>query len=454
MHRIVIAGAGISGLALAWELLKRGVAPLVLEGRSRPGGLIHSERSHGFLVENGPQSFPSADPIARELLAELDLGSQVVLASPAARRRCVLADGQVREVPLTPAALMRSSTLTAASKARLFLDLALPRGRAGRGEDESVARFGHRRFGARGAERLFFPLMSGLYTSDPEAISLPAAFPRYARLERDRRTVLRGTMQAVRSTGLATFREGMGTLPAALATKIGEHLKLDVRVESVRRAGARWRVNVNARGVRTEMETEAIVLALPSYAAASALETADGTLAASVAQIRYSSLAVVYAGYRCEARPRAINAYGFYVPSSEPSRLLGAVFTSSLFPGHAPRDHTLVACRMGGARDPALLARPDGEMSALAHAELCRVLGARDPPVFERVVRHPHALPQYALGHTQRIDVIEAAARRLPGLFLTGNAYRGLGLLDCLRQARTLAPRFADYVATSVSAGL
>lgn len=446
MRRVVIAGAGISGLALAWELRRRGVSVRVFEASSRPGGKLWSERVDGYLVESGPQSFGARDPAAQALVEDLGLEGSLVWAREAARRRCVLADGKVREVPLSLLGLARSPLAPPRAKARLLLELALPRGASGHGRDESVADFGKRRFGRRGAERFFYPLVSGLYTGDPELLSLPAAFPGFARLERDRRSVLLAALGAVQTGELASFAEGMGALPAALARALGGDLQLEVAAVGARRAGAGWRVAVERKGDRAEVEADAVVVAAPAYAAAPILEGVDPGLARLVARISYAAVAVVHLGYPREQLPYLPAAYGFYAPAGEPSRLLGAVFTSALFPDHAPTGHALLACRMGGAREPALVGRPDAELVRLAHAELEALFGARARPAFSRVVRHPQALPQYTLGHSERVDAIEAAAARHPGLFLAGNAYRGLGVLDGLRQAGPLAERIAGHL--------
>lgn len=450
MKSVVIAGAGLSGLSLAWALKGLGVDVRVFEAEARPGGKLKSDRIAGFLVETGPQSFGPRDPAAAALVAVLGLEDRLVPASSAAESRAVVADGRIQPVPLSPLSFARSPLLPFAAKVRLLCDLALPRGPAGLGGEESVAEFARRRFGARGCERVFFPMVSGLYTGDPELLSISAAFPRLAALEKDHRSVLLGALAQARApalgTQLASFREGMGTLTGELARRLGGDLTLSASVTSVRSSGSGWAVHVERAGKRELVHADAVALTAPAHALGPVLEAEDPALAANVARISYAPIAVAYLGYRQADLPRLPRSYGFYTPSSEPNALLGAVFTSELFPLHAPPGHHLLACRLGGSRDPEVLARRDDEIAWRAHQELSRLLEVRGDPVFTRVVRHPRALPQYALGHPRRVHAIDAALSHHPALFLSGNAYRGLGILDCLREAQLLASRIASHL--------
>jgi oxygen-dependent protoporphyrinogen oxidase len=457
MKRVAIAGAGISGLALAWALRARGLFAQVFEAEPVVGGKIRSERSGGYLCEWGPQSFSFQDPAARALVRALGLEPRLELASDSALRRAVLVEGRLEVVPSTPLALARSSLLPWWAKARALADLALPRGPAARGDDESVASFARRRLGTIAAERVFFPLASGLYAGDPELISLPSAFPAFARLERERRSLLSAALCASggspRAARIATFRDGMGELPGALARALGEGLHLGATLRAVRERGGRWVASIEEDGRAAEVEADALAVAIPAHAAAPVLGGLDRGLEGTTSAIPYVPVVLCYLGYRRQALPPP-DRYGFLVPPRERSRLLGGVFTSSIFPDHAPPGTTLVAARLGGARHPELAALEDGELAALAHAELSPLLGASDGPIFTKVLRHARALPLYTLGHRERLRSLEAAERRHPGLFLAGNAYRGLGIADCIREAEPLAGRIATFLKADSGAPL
>jgi len=453
-RRCLVAGAGISGLALAHALAARGVEPLVVEADAQVGGKIRSERDDGWLWEHGPAGFIDRDPAVRELLAALDLAPRALPASEAARRRCVASGGRLLEVPTSAAQLVTTPLLPFFAKLRALADFVLPRGPIAAGRDESVAAFARRRLGPTAAAQVFYPLVSGLYAGDPDAISLPASFPWVADLERRHRSLIVGAAREVlaarrRGAGarLLSFEDGVQTLPRAIALRLVERVRGGVEVKRVEPAPGGFRVALVDRGREEEALFPAVALAVPAHAAAPVVAGFAPALADTVGAIPYAPVTLVYAGFRRAGFARPPDAYGFLVPPGEPSRLLGAVFASCVFPARAPAGHELVSCRLGGARHPELAAAGDAALAALVRDELGRYLGAREAPVFLRVVRHRRALPQYTLGHARRLDVIDAAERAHPGLFLTGNAYRGLGIPDCIRNAPPLADRVARHLA-------
>jgi oxygen-dependent protoporphyrinogen oxidase len=451
MREVVIAGAGISGLALGWQLHQRGVCVRILESEARVGGKIQTFRDREYRCESGPASYADREPALRQLVHEFDLERGALDASPSGGARCVVVGRRLEVVPRSVREILASRLLPRRGKLRVLADLVLPRGPAGRGEEESVAAFARRRLGALAAERLFYPLVSGLYAGDPEQTSVRSAFPSLASLERDHRSLLLGMARAARSGGLsggriATFAEGMEQLPRALAGRLGAAISLGAPVRRLERAGSRFRVHVEERGAASEIGVDAVVLASPAHEAAKVLAALDGSAAEVLAGIPYVPVALVYAGISSSALERPLDAYGFLVPKSEPSEVLGGVFTSSVFPTHAPKGETLVSFRLGGARQPEVATRADDALAAVAGVELRDLLGARGGPSFLKVIRHAHALPQYTLGHNDRLAALDAAERRLPGLFFAGNAYRGLGIPDCVRNAGPLADRIVAFL--------
>lgn len=450
MGRIVVAGGGISGLALAHALLARGVEPLLLESEPRVGGKIRTTRRDGFVCEWGPASFMDREPAIKRLVAELRLGDRLVLAEPPAARRCVVAQGRLVEVPTAPLAFAASPVLPLPAKLRVLGELLVGRGPAARGGDESVADFARRRLGDEAARRLFYPLVSGLYAGDPEHLSVAAMFPWIADLERRHRSLLVAGARALLAKGrpelkLYTFRDGMEELTAALAARLGGRVRTRATVAQVVPEGARFRVTVDDAGRREQVDADAVVLAMPAHAAAPVLRGIAPALAGVVGAIPYAPVTLVYAGWHDGALARPIDTYGFFTPPGEHTRLLGAVFHSAAFAGRAPAGESLVAARLGGVRHPEVMAMADGELGALVEAELGPMIGARGAPSFLEVIRIDRALPQYTLGHRAKVEAVDAAERTWPGLFFHGNAYRGLGVPDCLRNACTVADRIAAF---------
>ncbi|HEY7956633.1 MAG TPA: protoporphyrinogen oxidase [Polyangia bacterium] len=441
-----MVGAGISGLALGYELLQRGVEPLVLEREARAGGKLESRREGGFLLESGAAGFLDRAPAIARLIGEIGLEPRLVDARPEASRRAVAVDGALHEVPRGPGALVVSSLLSTGGKLRLLGDLLLPRG--GDEEDEPVAAFARRRLGREAAERIFFPLVSGLYAGDPERISLASAFPFIAGLERRHRSLILGAArERSRARGLGrlrTFKDGMEELPRALAARLGARLRVGAAVRRLSpRAGGGWTIAFEDRGDQVEVSAPSVALALPAHAAAPLVAPFSPRSAEAASQIGYVPVALVYLGYRAGqlARPPAL--YGFLTARHEATQLLGAVISSTVFPGRAPDGEVLISARLGGARHPAALALDDARLAALAHRELAALLSIRGAPIASHLVRHSRALPQYTLGHAARVAQLDAAEREWPGLYFTGSAYRGIGVPDCLAEAARCAEEIA-----------
>lgn len=451
--RCVIAGAGISGLALAWELQRRGIEPIVLESEARAGGKIRSERDQGFLCEWGPASFSDRSPSAKALVEELGLGPRTLHAGPAARRREAVADGRVAAIPSTAGEFLSSPLLSGTAKLRALEDLALPIGPAGRGEEESVAAFARRRLGAVAGARLLYPVASGIYAGDPERISLPSAFPWLAALEASDRSLLRG-MERLRREGrepgssLVTFVDGLSELTFALAARLGARLRRSAKLTAVARRGHGFLLHVDEGGRAVEIEADRVVLAIPAHAAAPLLAPIDAGAADAAAAIEYLPVTLVHAGYPARALARPLEGYGFLVLPGEPSELLGAFYTSTLFPGRAPEGELLLSARLGGARRPTINALDDERITRVAVEGLAKLLPLEVPPRWVRIIRHHRALPHYTLGHRERVAEADAAETRLPGLYLTGNAWRGLGVAECIANAAPLAERIAGPLAS------
>ena len=452
MNPVVIAGAGISGLALAFELRRLGVPVLVLESEGRAGGKIESDHREGYLCERGPASYLDRSGSIAALAKALGIENRVVLGSEAAERRLVAAKGRLHDMPVTAAGFAVSSLLSCPAKLRAAMDIVLPRGPAARGGDESVAAFARRRLGAQAGERLLQPLVSGLYAGDPEQISLPSAFPLVAAMERDQRSfmlAMRKELAAAKSKTaprLASFETGLDELTSALATNLGQDLRLGARLLSVDKDGAAYRIAVKEQGQTQTLEARAVVMALPAHVATSVLGRLDGQIAGTLAQIPYVPVTLVHLGYPVSALSRPVDAYGFFVPPSEPLRVLGGIFPSQFFRARAPEGFHLFSVRTGGARHPEAFTMPEAELVALADGELRGLLGLATSPSFVHIVRHERALPQYTLGHMGRVALIEEGERRHPGLFFHGNAYHNAGVPELVSRSMRLAERVAGFL--------
>lgn len=459
--KLVVVGGGIAGLSAAHravEVARERAVPLdltLIEARDRLGGTIASERADGFLVESGPDSFLSEKPWALALCRRLGVEDRLVRTDDRFRKVFVWYRGRLHPLPdgfqlLAPTAMRpfaTSSLFSLRGKLRMALDLVLPRGS---GDDESLGAFVRRRLGAEALERVAQPLVAGIYTADPDDLSLGATMPRFLELERRERSIILGLRRGLRRAPLpgtsgarwslfVTFADGMEELVAALAARLpAGAVVLGQRVTALERAGERWRLTT-ADGAR--FEADRAILATEAHAVGRLTRYVDPALAAMLQDIPYSSAATVSLGYHRADVPHPLDGFGFVVPRSERRALLAGTFSSVKYPGRAPAGHVLLRCFLGGMLDPAILEEDDSALVARVRAELREALGIMADPVLTRLHRWPASMPQYQVGHLTRVEVIERAVAALPALALAGAAYRGVGIADCVRSGEAAAER-------------
>ncbi len=486
--RVVIVGGGIAGLATAYELQERARAdrtPLhvsLVEANRRPGGVIHTERADGFVIEGGPDSILAQKPWAVELCQRLGLGDQLVGTNPVQRKTYVLHRGRLCELPegltlmiptrLKP--LLQTGLLSPLGKVRAGLDL-LQRPRRRACDDISLAAFVREHLGCEAFERIVEPLMAGIYAGDAEQLSLKATFPRLLELENQYGSLVRGLLaqrepkptpltsfpdregggaggEARRWTGFVTLREGLGQLVEALVAHLDQiHLYTGQRVQAIRLQtpdGRRWPGYEVCLADGTILPAHAVILATPAYVSAELLAGLAPGLAETLDGISYVSTATVSLGYRRADVAHPLDGYGFVVPRVENRPLLACTWTSSKFPHRAPDNHVLLRCFLGRAGQEEILWLDDDELLRLVRTELEGILGLRARPVLIRIFRWQRAMPQYVVGHLERLAAIEAQLGQYPGLYLTGSAYHGVGLPDNIRAGAQTAEALLRDLAT------
>jgi len=450
---VLVVGGGISGLVCAYSLRKAGMDVRILEASPRPGGVIRSERRDGFLLELGPQSFSGAAPVL-ELCRELSIDGQLVQAPPRAPRY-VLIGGALRKAPLSPPAFFTSSLFGAATKGSVLRDLF---GTSQPPEqDESVATFVRRKFSAELLEKLVGPFVSGIYAGDPEQLSLRAAFPQLHEAEKSSGSVIRGMMREAKAKSsprerpaLLSFREGNETLIRALATRLGPALRCGVEVTDILLgnggAAETFEVRLKTDGREETIRAGQVVLATPTNVTGKLLGALDKSFEKPLAGIGYAPVAIVSLGYRKLDAGHALEGFGFLVPRSAGLDILGCVWNSSLFPNRAPDGKVLLTSFVGGATNPQGVTRSSQALVSLVHREIAPVLKLRQEPVFSNVEIHQRAIPQYNLGHGERLAALEALRAKCPGLWLAGNYWRGPAIGACVEQALVVAGEIAKHV--------
>jgi protoporphyrinogen/coproporphyrinogen III oxidase len=445
-RQVLVIGAGISGLACALRLDEMGVAVRILDAAENPGGLIRTVQRDGFLFESGPQSFQLTAEL-REFIRSAGCESELVEADPRTPRY-VLRGGKLHPAPMSPPSVLTTSLLTVGSKIRVLSE---PFRRSQPlAADESLADFVRRKFGTEILEHLAGPFVSGVFAGDPEKLSLRSAFPPLVQWEEEYGSVIRGAMKSrgsserVRPT-LASFKAGMSTPLKAIAQKLGQAVTAGVTVNSIQLEGDGWKLMCS--GARTEtISAGAVVLAAPAYVAAKLTKPFAERLSNTLTGIPYAPIAVVGQGYRREHVGHLLNGFGFLVSQAEKMRVLGTIWNSSLFPGRCPQGTVLMTSFLGGATDPQILGMDDVQIGKQVQQELAKVLQISAPPVTQHLWRHVHALPQYNLGHAQKVAVIREDLRTLRGLFIAGNYLDGPSIGSCVSQGFRAAQSVRDYL--------
>ena len=450
---VVVVGGGIAGLAAAFELQKRGLAPIVLEAASRAGGVIFTERFDGWTIDAGPDSMLVQKPAAVSLCRELGLGERLHPTLPP-RTAYVLRDGTLHPLmegsafgfPLRVAPLAASSLFSWGGKLRMAMEMVVPR-RTSR-DDESLASFVRRRFGDEAVDYLADPLLAGIHAGDVDRLSTIALFPRLAEAERTSGSVIRGfralRVKASPQGAFVSLPGGtMELIEALVAALEPGTVQLSARASDLRRAGE-FIVDTPAGPVHAKC----VILAVPAYAAAGLLRSVDTTLAGLCGTISYASTATVAFGYRREQVRHPLNGSGFVVPRAEQNPLLASTWVSSKWPGRAPEGHVLIRGFLGGGRDPHRLDRSDQELIDTARDALADILDITGDPVFApRIYRWTRQSPQFEVGHLQRIAAVEERLGSVPGLFVAGSGFRAIGIPDCIQDGRDTAARAAQFLA-------
>jgi protoporphyrinogen/coproporphyrinogen III oxidase len=477
--KVIIIGGGITGLAAAYyfqEMAAKDGNPVsysLIERDSRLGGKILTDTEDGLVIEGGPDSFISQKPWALDLCLQLGLKDRLTGTNPERTATYILHHGRLVNLPegimlLVPtriAPFLSTPLFSPLGKLRMGLDWLIPRKTDS--EDESLASFVRRRLGQEAVERLAEPLLAGIYAGDAEQMSLAATFPQFKELEERYGSLIRGMLARKRkqsgrtppgpmtgpvpATMFMTLKGGLSEMVDAISSKLNpEDLILGADVERIH-----WKSGLSTYLVRLKdgraLTAHAVIASSPAYATANLLAETDATLVRSLQGIPYVSTATVSLAYPKDAFPHPLNGFGFVVPRREGRRIMACTWTSSKFSHRAPVDRVLLRCFLGGAGREEVVGLSDKEMVELVREDLGGVMGIAEEPIVRRVYRWERANPQYPVGHLERLAEIDDRLSRLPGLFLAGAAYRGVGVPDCIRQGKEAAERAFKFLLTRPS---
>jgi oxygen-dependent protoporphyrinogen oxidase len=453
MKRIAIVGGGISGLTVAYLLLekKSDLDITVLESDIRAGGKIWTDKTGGFLCEKGANGFLDNKPRTLELCKSL--GIEPVRSNENSKKRFIYLHGKLNALPESPLAFIKSDLLSFGGKLRMLLEYNAPKGP----EDETVADFVIRRLGKEALEKLIDPMCSGIYAGDPYKMSIKSCFARIKELEQEYGGLFRGLLairkqkkRQQKASGdskvsvapggtLTSFYNGAQTITDTLADKLGDRLHPGVSVHGIVKNGNVYKLYTS----KDTVEADIVILASPAYAAAEILKDLDSGISKTLSDIPYPHVSVVCFGYKKDKVGHPLNGFGFLVPHIEGRKILGTLWDSSIFPNRASEGYALLRTMVGGAKSPEIAALDDDKIISMVFDELKPVLSFKTDPDMIRIYRWEKAIPQYLLGHSKKVKSLEERLKSYPGLYLTGNAYKGIGINDCVENGYKLAEEIA-----------
>jgi oxygen-dependent protoporphyrinogen oxidase len=459
--KVVIIGGGISGLSAAYYLTKGGAASTIIESRPRLGGVIQTDFIEGCTIEAGPDSFLSAKPAAFELIRELGLADQVIGSNDHLRKTYIrkggrlipMPDGLMMMVPTRILPLLTTPLLSWGTKIRMGMELLrAPKPRA---DDESVAEFIEEHYGAEAVDYLAEPLLSGIYGGNPSTLSVTAVLPRFVELANRHGSLTRGVLAERAKAAhtrpnsppaplFRTLKGGLGQLVDALTASFGGKVEVrQSRAEAVERSDAGFRIRVGGDWLAADK----LVIACEAHSGSPLLSGVDARLSELLGAVPYSSSMTVALGYDAADFSRPPDGFGFLIPRKERRRLIACTWVGTKFPFRVPEGQVVARCFLGGTDDAAALTEPDEAIIASVLSELREIAGVRAQPRFTRIARWPRSMAQYTVGHPRRLAEIEARTAAIPGLFLAGNAYTGIGIPDCIRMGRAAAEKILNVPA-------
>jgi protoporphyrinogen/coproporphyrinogen III oxidase len=460
MASIAVVGGGLTGLAAAYSLKQRGNRVVVYEAADRIGGVVKTDRRSGYLAELGPNSMSSPPPPVAALLLELGLEASRISPSAAARERYIVRRGKLVRLPLTPAELLTSRLLSNAAKLAVFGEPLMERGDSP--VDESVAAFVRRRFNQEVLDYIVNPFVAGIFAGDPEQLSVRHAMPQLHNLERAHGSVMKGFLKAAKAGrgseagppgagALISFQGGLQEIVDAFARELRAELRLNAPVTQLRGSPKGWTVGAAYQAPEVY---DGVVYSAPAHSLDDIdLDLTGGERLATLSSIVHPPVVVLALGFPREQVAHPLDGFGFLVPEAERRRILGAIFSSTLFTGRAPDGFVLLTVFAGGARDPDFVEADPQTLTARVMDELRLLLGTRGEPSFKSIQIWPKAIPQYVLGYGRFKDIADQVEQNNPGLALAGTYRDGISLNDAMSSGLRAAERLTSLLGPEPVAG-
>jgi oxygen-dependent protoporphyrinogen oxidase len=459
MRSVAIIGGGITGLTAAFYLQRKGVPVTVYEASDRVGGAIQSIRMQGYLAEFGPNTILETSPKVTQLVRDAGLASRRLDPDPKAEARYVVRYQRPIEMPGSPLGFLTTKLFTTRAKLAVLREPFVPRRRDGK--EESVAEFVVRRLGQEFLDHAIDALVAGVYAGDPYKLSVPQAFPKLGQLEARYGSLIKGQIFGARErkrrgevakdrAGKFSFDAGLQVLPDTLRGHLGEAVRLNTAVTRLTQTPDGWTLDLREGGQATRAEHSAVIYAGTAFRLAEMEVQASMPLhLRTFAEIRYPPVASVVLGFRREDVAHSCEGFGMLIPKVEGFKILGTIFSSSLFPNRAPAGHLTLTSYVGGGRFPELASLPPEKLFALTCEDLRVLLGVRGKPTFQHCVFYPRAIPQYNVGYGRYRELMADIEAKAPGLFLAGHFRDGISLSDTIVSACNVADRAGQFLKTA-----
>src|SRR3989338_3218616 len=440
---VVVIGAGISGLAAAFYLKKKGLDVSLFEKSEHVGGVIRSLHKEGYLLEEGPNTYMGLTDPVQEMVESLGLTESMVFPQKHASKRFIFRKGKLYRLPTNPFHYFTSGLLSFSSKLRILCEPLVSKGRG----DETVGQFFQKRIGPEGTRILVDSFVCGIYAGDIDKLSANACFPNLVELERRHRSIFVGMLKSKQKKDrrLFSFPQGMQQLPLEISKMLSSNLYLNHHVLSIEKTNKNF-YTLTFEGPQGEkqLETRSVIFATPAYVSAEVLQRLDSHLATALLGVPYTSLCVFHFGYEKTQIKHPLKGFGFLIPRSQKKRTLGVLWSSSLFSNRAPEDHKLLTVMVGGATDPT--AYGDPLLLNQIKSELSYMLKIQGKPKMVHEKKWMKAIPQYNIGHVERRKNIFNHLKQYPGLYVCGNYLNGVSTTQCIEQAKFLSDRVSSYL--------
>ena len=436
--RVIVIGAGVSGLTTAYWLKKSGFDVTVLEQENRTGGSIRTESTDGFLIDLGPNSTLETSKVLTDLIDDIDLNNEKIYASETSANRFIVKNGELQSVPTSMTGFLKTSLFSPAAKMRLIKE---PFIKPTHADDISLAEFVRYRLGKEFLDYAINPFVAGVYAGDPEQLSTPAAFPKLFALEQKYGSLIKGAILGARErkkrgevakdrAKLFSFRQGMQTLTDRLTNLLNKQIKLGTTISRIIKTELGFELEVTANGNSEKLIADKVVLSIPAGPTAKMIQNLSPASALLLKQIDYPPVAVVFTGFKLQNIGRNPDGFGFLVPEVENRKILGSIWSSTIFPGRAPEGHVAFTTFVGGTRQPALALSDEESLLKIVLDDLKPLMKLNGKPVFTRVKQWEKAIPQYAMGYQKIQKLFDSLQSEFPGMYFSGNLQRGISVGD------------------------